>query len=145
MANAIEARVPYLDVNVAEFAYSLPREYKFEGAWFRFNAVQEKRIVRDVAAQYLPDSIWKRKKRGFSIPVPEMLRSNMDKVRGYLHAGSSIARTLYSAREIDSLLAFRPSFYSPLEKDKEFMVWKLFLLEAWRKHYMQAPGANLER
>jgi asparagine synthase (glutamine-hydrolysing) len=140
MANAIEARVPYLDVNVVEFGYSLPREYKFEGDWFRFNAVQEKRILREVAKTYLPDVIRGRKKRGFSIPVPEMLLSNRDKVRDYLLAPASLARSLYSPAQIGRLLDFKPSFYSPLEKDKEFMVWKLFLLEVWRKHYLQPGG-----
>lgn len=138
MANSIEARVPYLDVDVVEFAYSLPASYKFEGEWFRFHAVQEKRVLRDVGRRYLPDSIWTRKKRGFSIPVPEMLQSNMDKVRGYLLNPSSLARSLYSARELERLLSFRATFYSPLEKDKEFMVWKLFLLEVWRRHYLQS-------
>jgi asparagine synthase (glutamine-hydrolysing) len=141
MANSIEARVPYLDTDLVEFAYSLPREHKFEGAWFRFNAVQEKRILRAVAARYLPDSIRSRKKRGFSIPVPEMLLSNMDKVRTHLLDAGSLARSLYTASQIERLLAFRPSFYSPLEKDKEFMVWKLFLLEVWRRHYLCARRA----
>jgi len=142
MANSIEARVPYLDPNVVEFAYSLPREYKFEGAWFHFDAVQEKRILRSVAARYLPDTIRGRKKRGFSIPVPEMLLSNMDKVRNYLLDPASLARSLYTAPQIEKMLGFKPSFYSPLEKDKEFMVWKLFLLEVWRRYYLgggQAP------
>lgn len=141
MANSIEARVPYLDTDLVEFAYSLPREYKFEGAWFHFDAVQEKRILREVAKRYLPEDIRGRKKRGFSIPVPEMLLSNRDKVRGYLLDPSSLARSLYTASQIEKMLAFKPSFYSPLEKDKEFMVWKLFLLEVWSRHYLRAAPA----
>lgn len=137
MANSIEARVPYLDTRVVQFAYSLPRSYKLRGSWFNFHAVNEKFILRKVAEKHLPHEIAWRKKRGFSIPVPEVLMSNLDKVRDYLMASSSVARERYSERELEKMLRFKNRMYSPLEKHKEFMVWKLFLIEVWKTHYMR--------
>jgi asparagine synthase (glutamine-hydrolysing) len=136
MAHSIEARVPYLDRSVVEFAYSLPRSFKCAGEWFRFGSGQEKRILRHVASRYLPHEIAFRKKRGFMIPMPEVLKSNPAKVRDYLQSAGSLARERFSAREIDRMLRFRSVMYSPFDKHKEFLVWKLFLMEAWRRQYI---------
>jgi asparagine synthase (glutamine-hydrolysing) len=105
---------------------------------FQFTGVNEKHLLRKVAARHLPAGIAGRKKRGFSIPVPEVLQSNMNKVRDYLLSGQSLARSLYRPRKLESMLAFRNTGYAPLEKHKEFMVWKLFLLEIWKQHYLGA-------
>ncbi|ENN96243.1 asparagine synthase, partial [Methanocaldococcus villosus KIN24-T80] len=47
MANTVELRVPYLDEDVIKFSLSLPIEYKI--------SKERKRILRDIAKNYLPD------------------------------------------------------------------------------------------
>ena len=55
MANGVELRVPFLDEEVVEIALSIPIEYKMSEL--------RKRILRDVASQYLPDYIAYRPKK----------------------------------------------------------------------------------
>lgn len=134
MAHSLEARVPYLDKGLVEFAYSLPAAYKLKGEVFNFYKNNEKLIQREVAKEYLPPDIYTRKKRGFSIPMELVLKSNTDKVRDYVSAPNSIARSLYSASELERMFEFKNTLYSPLHKQKEFVLWRLFLLDVWKKN-----------
>ncbi|XRO74934.1 asparagine synthase (glutamine-hydrolyzing) [Methanocaldococcus sp. 28A] len=55
MANGVELRVPFLDEEVVEIALSIPTDYKISEL--------RKKILRDVAAKYLPDYIAFRPKK----------------------------------------------------------------------------------
>ena len=64
MAHAVEARVPFLDPDVVEFARRLPLRYKLRdgvGKW----------LVKKVAARYLDDDLVYRRKQGFGAPMEE--------------------------------------------------------------------------
>ncbi len=69
MIHSIEARFPFLDESILEFAINLPSEYKI-GRIRRFYNYKhpfliDKKIVRRLAAKYLPDSLIYKKKMGF--------------------------------------------------------------------------------
>ena len=66
MATSLEARVPFLDHRIVEFAMSLPPEMKLHQG-------QTKRILRRAMAQRLPDAILNKPKQGFSIPLKHWL------------------------------------------------------------------------
>lgn len=67
MAHAIEARVPFLDHDMVEFARRLPPAYKLQDGL-------GKRIVKKAAEPYLPEDIIYRKKQGFGAPVDRWLK-----------------------------------------------------------------------
>ena len=67
MAVSLEARVPFLDHRLVEFAWALPSEYKVkngEGKW----------LLREVLHKYVPRELMERPKQGFGIPLAEWLR-----------------------------------------------------------------------
>ena len=66
MAVSLETRVPMLDKDVVEFAWSLPIEYLR-------NDEQGKLILRDVLYRYVPRDMMERPKKGFSIPISKWL------------------------------------------------------------------------
>lgn len=68
MAASLECRDPLLDHRIAEFAFSLPIEYLYDGR-------DHKRILRAIARQWIPDHILSRPKRGFSIPLYYWLKA----------------------------------------------------------------------
>ncbi len=137
MANSLEARVPYLDHRVVEFSYSLPWQYKLQGHWFNMKKVNEKIIIRAIAQKYLPTEIAMRKKRGFSLPIPQVLKSNIDKIKDYLLSRGSLALSLFSRKKIERLFDFKTCLYVPIEKEKEVLLWKLYLLEVWNNVYVK--------
>ncbi len=62
MANSVEGRYPFLDVNLVEFANHLPDHLKLRG-------LQEKWILRHVAKKMLPKEIWLRRKKPYRAPI----------------------------------------------------------------------------
>lgn len=67
MKYSLEARCPILDVRVAEFAMSLPHEYKYRNG-------TKKRILKDLVYEYIPKELMDRPKVGFSVPLDKWLR-----------------------------------------------------------------------
>lgn len=66
MAVSLETRVPMLDKDVVEFAWTLPIAYKREGE-------TGKLVLRDVLYKYVPREMMERPKKGFSIPIDRWL------------------------------------------------------------------------
>lgn len=67
MAVSLETRVPMLDQDVVEFAWSLPLAYKKAGD-------TRKLVLRDILYRYVPKEMMERPKTGFSIPIEKWLR-----------------------------------------------------------------------
>lgn len=67
MAVSLETRVPMLDKDVVEFAWTLPIAYKKQGD-------TGKLVLRDVLYRYVPREMMERPKKGFSIPITKWLR-----------------------------------------------------------------------
>lgn len=79
MAVSLETRVPMLDRDVVEFAWSLPIDYK-RGLDEKGNPVGKK-VLRDVLYRYVPKEMMERPKKGFSIPINKWLLS--PRLRGW--------------------------------------------------------------
>lgn len=76
MANGLEVRVPFLDHRLVDFVMGLPSTYKID-------ALKRKKIARDAFEDMLPESILKRGKKGFDVPVEEYLYKN-EQIRRFL-------------------------------------------------------------
>jgi asparagine synthase (glutamine-hydrolysing) len=73
-ANSIEARYPFLDIHVIEFASSIPSNLKL-------NNFKEKYILKKLAQGQVPNEILNRPKFSFVAPgVPEILKMNPEYV-----------------------------------------------------------------
>ncbi|MCH5248423.1 MAG: asparagine synthase (glutamine-hydrolyzing) [Lachnospiraceae bacterium] len=67
MAVSLETRVPMLDKDVVEFAWTLPIDYKKDGA-------VTKKVLRDILYKYVPRELMERPKKGFAIPLHVWLK-----------------------------------------------------------------------
>lgn len=78
MANSVEARYPFLDINLVEFCREIPPDLKL-------NDLTEKYILKKMAEGILPREIINREKFGFVAPgSPSLLRRRSDWVRDLL-------------------------------------------------------------
>jgi asparagine synthase (glutamine-hydrolysing) len=68
MAHGLEARSPFMDHELAQFAARLPDALKVRGGTLRY-------IQRKLAARYLPAQILNRPKQGFSSALPYLLQT----------------------------------------------------------------------
>lgn len=67
MAVSLETRVPMLDRDVVEFAWTLPLSYRKKDGI-------TKKILRDILYRYVPRELMERPKKGFSIPLHKWLK-----------------------------------------------------------------------
>jgi asparagine synthase (glutamine-hydrolysing) len=90
MAWGIESRFPFLGHRLASIAVNLPYRARIRHAWTVHNPrhpfVVDKWCIRKVAERYLPESLWRRPKKGF--PVSVSWRMHVD---GRLFDGGFIA------------------------------------------------------
>jgi asparagine synthase (glutamine-hydrolysing) len=78
LANAVEGRFPFLDVEIADLASRMPPDMKLRG-------FEEKHILKAVARKYLPKSIVEREKYAFNAPgSPDLLRGGVEWVEQLL-------------------------------------------------------------
>jgi asparagine synthase (glutamine-hydrolysing) len=62
MAHGLELRVPFLDKDIVEYVEKLPAKFKVRNG-------SQKWLHRQVCGTYLPNSVLKRRKRGFAVNV----------------------------------------------------------------------------
>lgn len=134
MAVSLEARVPYMDHKVVEFVYSLPSSYKLKGRYFSLKKPNEKYLLREIAKDYIPYQISQRKKKGGMFLVDEFVYNNLDAIRGYLFDKRSISGSVFSKRELNRL--FSDNNIGFIKKEKETLLWRLYILEVWANLYL---------
>lgn len=72
MAHSLEARAPFLDYRLVEFAASLPVDLKMRG-------FQKKYLLKKSQAGRLPDSVLQRRKQGFNAPISHWMTTSLSK------------------------------------------------------------------
>ena len=98
MLASLEARAPYLDHDLSEFAAGLPSGLKLRGK-------STKDILKKTVRKRLPNDVIKRRKRGFNIPFSKWLLHGLgDELKKRFSAERVEARGLFSAVGIAALL-----------------------------------------
>jgi asparagine synthase (glutamine-hydrolysing) len=136
MAHSIEVRAPFLDYRLIEWAARLPRATLL-------NQHQGKLPLRTLGARLLPPQVQRGYKRGFAVPLQTWFREKTGQglVRERLISTNARPRGLWNPRGIETLLA---AHQSPASRDFGFIFWRVLVLDAWARHYLDAP-IRLER
>jgi len=125
MANSIEERLPLLDKEIIEFAFSVPSNLKIRGG-------QEKYILRKAVEDLLPPEIVNRKKQGFSTPVDAWINNMKDWVYQTIDGGE-LVKDYFKKDKIRLLLDdfnIRPNY-------RARTIWTIFALELWYDTYFK--------
>jgi asparagine synthase (glutamine-hydrolysing) len=128
MAHGVEARVPFLDHALVEFAATVPADIKFKNG-------ELKRLLRRVFAPRIPAAILQRRdKMGFPVPlnkwlkdggpareyIGDILSSGQARTRPYLQAGLSVDKALDG------------------QSDFGRNIWALLSLELWHRQFIDS-------
>ena len=126
MAVSLETRVPMLDKDVVEFAWTLPVEFE------RQNGVG-KRILRDVLYRYVPKEMMERPKKGFSIPIQKWLKEK--ELREW--AENLIDRkTLMKQGILDPDVVWK-MWTDFIEKDEwRIQIWYVLIFQEWMSYVL---------
>ena len=128
MAHGVEARVPFLDHPLVEFAATIPADIKFRNG-------ELKRLLRTVFSNKLPVAIRERKdKMGFPVPLNLWLKKG-GRARDFIGdlLGTENARTrpyLGAGLSVDAVLDSQSVYGRNL--------WALVSLELWHRQFIDA-------
>jgi asparagine synthase (glutamine-hydrolysing) len=125
MSTALEVRAPFLDRALAEYALSLPVARR-RGVW------QTKPLLRRAARALLPDSIIRRPKHGFGVPVGPWLREEL----------RELARDVLDPARLTRQGIFNPTYVSELLRrhldgiaNHAKELWTVLMFQLWASAY----------
>jgi asparagine synthase (glutamine-hydrolysing) len=119
MANSLELRAPFLDVDFAEFCISLPEEFKI-------NKETDKLLLRESFGRLWPASLSNRHKQGFGAPVQEWLKQ-----KGMMELKNEFL--LNSKNKIYNWLDY--SNVSKYAARDNYQTWLLLTLAVWMQQH----------
>lgn len=126
MATSVEARVPFLDHHLVEYAMGLPRSLKVEGS-------SGKHILKRSLEDILPHDLLYSRKRGFGAPVREWFRNALgDWFDSHLMNSTMRKRDFLDYDFVAQLLAQHRSGKS----DWGFHLWTLLNLSLWYERWI---------
>jgi asparagine synthase (glutamine-hydrolysing) len=137
MAHGLEARSPFMDHEIAEFAARLPVSMKVRGRTLRYIQVQ-------LARRYLPPQLLARKKQGFSSALPYMLKDELNVLYDVFLRDPELAREgILKQGAITALL----NDHRTGQADHGNRLWLLVNSEVWYRVFMlgQTEGQLAER
>lgn len=129
MAHGLEVRVPFLDYNVVNFAFSLPVSSKINGR-------MRKRILQDAFRKELPQELYNRPKKGFEVPMLQWLRNELKSVitDDLLEDKFIAEQGIFNVAAVRELKA---QLFSSNPGDAHARIWGLLVFQNWWRNYFK--------
>ena len=125
MANSLEARSPFLDHHLMEFAASLPSSLKLRGG-------TKKYLLKKLGRGFIPDEVLDRPKMGFAVPVGKWLSTELREMsRDLLLDGTATGRGFFQASYVERLLDQHDAGINHGAR-----LWALLLFELWHRTFI---------
>lgn len=127
MANSLEERLPLMDRNVVQYAFSIPPSLKLQNG-------NEKYILKMAVKDLLPPLIIKRKKQGFGTPLKSWITEDglKDKILETFYENKFI-NNLFKKEKIEKIA-------KNLKNDNTYrtgIIWSIFTLGVWYDVYFK--------
>jgi asparagine synthase (glutamine-hydrolysing) len=134
MACSLEARSPFLDHHLMEWAAGLPDSYKVRASTTKF-------LLKRAMRPWLPPELLARKKQGFAVPLASWLRTDLRELsRDVLTDATAQSRGFFRPQEVARLLSEHQQ-----GRDNGRRIWALIQFELWHRTYLDAPVAVAAR
>ena len=125
MAVSLEVRAPFLDPKVAEFAASLPPEFKLKRNKGKF-------ILKKAVEDLLPRNILKRPKKGFGIPIAQWLKGSLNPLMKDLLSPERLkSQGLFDEQTVWRLIREHEQNVASHHKQ----LWTLLVFQLWYENF----------
>lgn len=126
MAYGLEARCPFLDQEVTQFAARLPIEWKLHRG-------RGKQILIDTFADLLPPKIQHRAKMGFGVPLDHWFRNELQPLLQEVLLDSRCLNRGWFRPEVVRQLVTE---HTQGKWDHSYRLWSLLVLELWQQTFI---------
>jgi asparagine synthase (glutamine-hydrolysing) len=125
MAHSLEARQPFLDYRLVEWAASLPSSFKLKGK-------QGKYILKQTFFDMIPAQIWSRPKMGFGVPIGKWFKTTLrDRTYDALCASDTRINAFFRPEAIRRLI----DSHMQDQENQAYRLWNLLMLELWMRRW----------
>lgn len=132
MAHSLEVRTPFLDHRLAGFMAATPSRYKVRGMTTKY-------ILREAMRGILPDSVLKRGKKGFSVPLDAWFRNDLaGYAREILLDGRTAGRGFFNMKRVAAIL----DSHTGRKEDRSGQIWALIVFEKWCRMFLDGETAH---
>ena len=128
MAFSVEARVPFLDHRIIQFASKIPDNLKLRGF------TGDKFILREAMKGFIPEQTRKRKKKHFFVPINYWFKNELLQLK----------EDLLSKQYLDKQGIFKYSYIDKIHKNFKSsnlfysrQLWSLISFQIWHKLYIE--------
>ncbi|MDA1214992.1 MAG: asparagine synthase (glutamine-hydrolyzing) [Planctomycetota bacterium] len=126
MAYSLECRCPLLDQQVAELAARIPLSLKMRGS-------QQKKILIDTFAEFIPPRLRKRRKMGFGVPLDHWFRNELkEMLRDTLLSTKALQRGYFNPQAVEKLV----EDHLASRVDHSNRLWLLLCFELWQQMFL---------
>ncbi|MFI7217185.1 asparagine synthase (glutamine-hydrolyzing) [Micromonospora maritima] len=131
MANSLEARSPFLDHHLMEWAAHLPTRLKVRRG-------RTKHLLKQAMEPWLPAQLIDRPKMGFAVPLGHWLRGELrDLAWSVLTDGTARSRGLFRPQAVTDLLERHAG-----GDDESHRIWTLLQFELWHRHWLDEAATR---
>jgi asparagine synthase (glutamine-hydrolysing) len=126
MTVSLEAREPFLDHRVIEWAAQLPDDFKYHNG-------NKKYILKEIVHQYIPKEMMDRPKMGFAIPIENWLANDLrEQVEFYLDDEKIEKQNIFS---VDFTRKLKVDFFGG-KKELAQKLWYVLMFQMWYAKWM---------
>ena len=126
MAVSLETRAPFLDPRVAQFAASVPLEYKLKGSSGKY-------ILKQAVKDLIPAEIVNRPKKGFGIPIADWLKGRLNPLLHDMLAPERLKQQgLFNSEYVQRLIKEHETGAASHHKE----LWTLLVFQLWIENFL---------
>ena len=132
MKYSLEARCPILDKDVMEYSYRLPHSFKYEKGI-------KKRILKDIAYDYIPKELLDRKKVGFGVPLDKWMRGPLkEQLLAYSDKDFLLRQGIFDAKYTSDIVRWylKNGDGGPATgANSSKICWSFYVFQQWYSYY----------
>ena len=126
MATGVEVRVPFLDLDLVEFASKIPAKYKQRGSVGKW-------VLKKAMEPYLPRNVIYREKTGFGAPLRRWIRFELRELLGDILSEESLnKRKIFDPKAVEKLIRNNDAGVV----DASYTLLSLMCIEIWCRQFI---------
>jgi asparagine synthase (glutamine-hydrolysing) len=133
MAVSLEARVPFLDLELMKLVESIPAKYKIRG-------ITQKYLLKKAVSKWIPEEVIKKKKIGFATPLDDWFQNELNgEIKNRILAKDSACSEFLNSTTIKKMI----DDHTTGREDYKRSLLSLLTFEIWHEKFIKISDKQL--